>query len=188
MDHGNGARSITRAGSVTRTSTVTRGWQRHQNWQRAPPQPAVPLLSAEGPATLSPWGAVPRGSVTAGPVIPTPITYSAGAPGFRSTVGWLCTVLPPSRGAPRARLPTCVPHCPFCLPGIGLARGPGLGPARRQAGSTGHPSSLPWGGRLGPSLAPLEVTGAGTVPGGAEPPLSPCPLVLPVLYATCYRL
>lgn len=52
--------------------------------QRAPPQPAVPLLFAEGPAALSPTEtmagacnsqqavAVPRGGVAAGPVMLTP--------------------------------------------------------------------------------------------------------------------
>lgn len=55
------------------------GWQRHQGrqchqgWQRAPPQPAAPLLSAEGPATLSPAGAVPGTRSPAAPPQPAAV-------------------------------------------------------------------------------------------------------------------
>ena len=129
MDRGSRVSSVTRAGNVTRASSVTWGWQRHLGLA-APPRLAVPLLSAEGPAALSPMGAVPgthspaappqpaalqrptavpRGRVTTGPVTLTPTTHPVGAPGFHSTSGLGVHSPPSSWGAPRAGLPVCVP-------------------------------------------------------------------------------
>lgn len=142
-----------------------------------------------------PWGPCPTAAAQQHPsACSSPATHSRaqrltlttrplGAPHFCSTLGWLCTV-PPAWGAPRARLPVCAP-LPF-LP-------PRLAPACWQAGSTRHPSSLPWGstlhgGRIGASPGPTRPQEQGQTQVAADPALSLCPPVVPVLYATCYRL
>lgn len=90
--------------------------------QLAPPQPAVPLLFAEGPAALSPTGAmagacssqqaaaVPRDGVAAGPVMLTPPPPVLGATVFGNTPRWLCTFLGSTHGL--SALCTLMPSLP----------------------------------------------------------------------------
>lgn len=89
----------------------------------------------------------------------------------------------------------CVcPHCPFCLPSTGSAGGPGLAPAHQQAGSTGHLSSLPWDSTpcgevdWGQPWPHSRAQKQGHTQVAADCLLSLWPPILPVLYATCYRL
>lgn len=122
-----------------------------QQW--APPQPAVPLLFAEGPAALSPTGTMagacssqqsaavcPESRVAAGPMMLTLTPHCWVPQSLATPQGGRA----PSWGAPMALLP-CVLCCPLCLSGTGLAGGP-----EHQA-----PQLAAVGGRGRLALAPL---------------------------------
>lgn len=186
---------MTRAGTVTGNSTVTWGLQCHRVGSRCSlgqqcssflqrvlqpchprgPCPAPPACSS--PATT----AMPRAGVTAGSMALTLTTHPMGALGFCSSPGGPCTAPPPSQGAPGLGCP-CVPCCPFCHPGLGLA------------GSPGPPGSLLWGGmwqrELGQGQAwpQWRAWEQGQTQVATDPPLCSCPSLSPALYATCYRL